>query len=149
MANLKKESQIQLRMAGIIAQLTAAARKRKGRKQITSAKCLYTLEVGQSSYTWNIGVNDDNFQEFDRGGFQPVVHNEFLVEQAMWRQGGDENDPKKDVTGSTLHRDVREDPFRLVPPLFGHCPNSDYTPPSTLVHFFSGVILPFYHFYHF
>ena len=46
-------------------------------------------------------MNDDNFQEFDRGGFQPVVHNEFLVEQAMWRQGGDENDPKKDVTGST------------------------------------------------
>ena len=33
------------RMAGIIAQLTAAARKRKDRKNITSAKCLYTLEV--------------------------------------------------------------------------------------------------------
>ena len=25
-------------------------------------------------------------QEFDREGFQPVVHNEYLVEQAMWRQ---------------------------------------------------------------
>ena len=24
---------------------------------------------------------------------------------------------------------VREDPFRLVPPLCGHCPNSNYTPP--------------------
>ena len=33
------------KMAGIIAQLTAAARKRKDRKNITSAKCLYTLEV--------------------------------------------------------------------------------------------------------
>ena len=29
---------------------------------------------------------DEDFQEFDREGFQPVVHNEFLVEQAMWRQ---------------------------------------------------------------
>ena len=29
-----------------------------------------------------------DFQEFDREGFQPVVHNEFLVEQAMWRQVG-------------------------------------------------------------
>ena len=28
----------------------------------------------------------EEFQEFDREGFQPVVHNEFLVEQAMWRQ---------------------------------------------------------------
>ena len=104
-------------MAGIIAQLTAAARKRKGRKQITSAKCLYTLEVAQSPYTWNVGVNNDNFQEFDRGGFQPVVHNEFLVEQAMWRQGGDENYDEmlqgaqrcyRDVTGSIFTHSYRE-----------------------------------------
>ena len=25
---------------------------------------------------------------------------------------------------------VREDPFNKVPPLFGHCPNSNYTPPA-------------------
>ena len=93
-------------MAGIIAQLTAAARKRKGRKQITSAKCLYTLEVAQSPYTWNVGVNDDNFQEFDRGGFQPVVHNEFLVEQAMWRQGGDENYDEMLQGAQRCYRDV-------------------------------------------
>ena len=49
----------------------------------------------------------------------------------------------------------REASFRLVPPLCEHCPNSNYTPPSrtqtgTLGHFFSGAILPFYHFvYHF
>ena len=39
-----------------------------------------------------------------------------------------------------------EDPFRWTPPTFGHCPNSDWTPPrtqpGTLGHFFSG------HFYH-
>ena len=36
------------RMAGIIAQLTAAARKRKGKKEITSAKCIHSLEVMKS-----------------------------------------------------------------------------------------------------
>ena len=48
---------------------------------------------------------------------------------------------------------IREAPFKLMPPLCGHCPNSNYTPPrtqtGTLGHFFSGAILPFYHFYHF
>ena len=42
---------------------------------------------------------------------------------------------------------LREDPFRLTPPTFGHCPNSDWTPPrtqpGTLGHFFSGHFLPF------
>ena len=37
------------RMAGIIAQLTAAARKRKGKKEITSAKCIHSLEVMPST----------------------------------------------------------------------------------------------------
>merc|ERR1712141_732129 len=23
-----------------------------------------------------------------------------------------------------------DDPFKMVPPLFGHCPNSNYTPPA-------------------
>ena len=48
---------------------------------------------------------------------------------------------------------VREAPFNKSPPLFGHCPNSNYTPPrtqtGTLGHFFSGAILPFFDFYHF
>ena len=52
-----------------------------------------------------------------------------------------------------LSQNVREAPFNKSPPLFGHCPNSIYTPPrtqtGTLGHFFSGAILPFYHFYHF
>ena len=46
---------------------------------------------------------------------------------------------------------VREAPFNKVPPLFGHCPNSNYTPPrtqtGTLGHFYQAW---FYHFfYHF
>ena len=52
-----------------------------------------------------------------------------------------------------VKKTVREAPFNKSPPLFGHCPNSIYTPPrtqtGTLGHFFSGAILPFYHFYHF
>ena len=28
--------------------------------------------------------------------------------------------------------DFREDPFSLTPPTFGHCPNSDWTPPPAL-----------------
>ena len=42
---------------------------------------------------------------------------------------------------------VREAPFNLSPPLCGHCPNSNYTPPrtqtGTLGHFFQAQ---FYHF---
>ena len=49
---------------------------------------------------------------------------------------------------------VREAPFNLSPPICGHCPNSNYTPPrtqtGTLGHFLSGAIYHFYHFsYHF
>ena len=41
----------------------------------------------------------------------------------------------------------REDPFNLLNPTFGHCPNSDWTPhPHSTGHsgaLFSGHILPF------
>ena len=45
----------------------------------------------------------------------------------------------------TSFPDVREAPLNLASPLFGHCPNSDYTSPphtqtGTLGHFFSGPI---------
>ena len=47
----------------------------------------------------------------------------------------------------TFNRSLREAPFNLSPPLFGHCPNSNYTPPrtqtGTLGHFFQAQ---FYHF---
>ena len=52
---------------------------------------------------------------------------------------------------------IREAPFNLSPPLFGHCPNSNYTPPPhSNGHsgaLFSCAILPFFTlftiFYHF
>ena len=64
------------------------------------------------------------------------------------------------VSGHRRKGAVREAPFYLSPPLFGHCPNSNYTPPphsnGHSGHFFSGAILPFftiftifYPFYHF
>ena len=33
------------------------------------------------------------------------------------------------ATENVLGKNVREDPFALTPPTFGHCPNSDWTPP--------------------
>ena len=55
-------------MAGLIAQLTAAARERKGKKDIGTNKCMYSLEP------------------FDRNGFQKEVHNEYLVEMRLWNE---------------------------------------------------------------
>ena len=53
-------------MAGLIAQLTAAARKRKQKKDIGTNKCMYSLPP------------------FDRNGFKAEVHNEYLVEMRLW-----------------------------------------------------------------
>ena len=55
-------------MAGLIAQLTAAARKRKNKKDIGTNKCMYSLEP------------------FDRNGFKKEVHNEYLVEMRTWNE---------------------------------------------------------------
>ena len=38
--------------------------------------------------------------------------------------------PRENVTHTWSWTTFREDPFRLVPPLCGHCPNSNYTPPA-------------------
>ena len=51
-------------MAGIIGQLTAAARKRKDAKIINSDKCMYTIP------------------EFDPNGFDPLVHNSYVRNRA-------------------------------------------------------------------
>ena len=50
--------------------------------------------------------------------------------------------------------EIREAPFNLSPPLFGHCPNSNYPPPPALKRalwgtFFRRDFTMFYHFYHF
>ena len=47
-------------MAGIIGQLTANARRRNDVKRIRSDKCMY------------------NIPEFDRNGFNPVIHNNYV-----------------------------------------------------------------------
>ena len=40
----------------------------------------------------------------------------------------------KSISAGTSCISLREDPFRLTPPTFGHCPNSDWTPPSPALH---------------
>ena len=47
-------------MAGIIGNMTAQARLRRGRKEITSSKCVYTLEP------------------FPMHGFRPELHNMYM-----------------------------------------------------------------------
>ena len=47
-------------MAGIIGNMTAQARLRRGRKEITSSKCVYTLEP------------------FPEHGFRPELHNMYV-----------------------------------------------------------------------
>ena len=37
---------------------------------------------------------------------------------------------------------LREAPLRLASPLFGHCPNSDYTPPPALKRALWGTFFP-------
>ena len=55
-------------MAGLIAHLTAAARRRKSKKDVGPNKCMYLLDP------------------FDRTGFRKEVHNEYLVEMKLWNE---------------------------------------------------------------
>ena len=55
-------------MAGIIAQLTRAARVRRDRRTYGTNKCMYTLEP------------------FDTNGFDARVHNKYCVQKALWEQ---------------------------------------------------------------
>ena len=47
-------------MAGIIGNMTAQARLRRGRKEVTSSKCVYSLEP------------------FPSTGFRPELHNKYV-----------------------------------------------------------------------
>ena len=60
-------------MAGIIGQLTAAARKRKDAKTINSDKCMYTIP------------------EFDPHGFDPMVHNSYVRNRARMEAEMEQN----------------------------------------------------------
>ena len=55
-------------MAGIIAQMTRAARKRRDRRTYGINKCMYTLH------------------RFDPNGFNPHIHNKYCVEKAKWEE---------------------------------------------------------------
>ena len=55
-------------MAGIIAQLTRAARVRRDRRTYGTNKCMYTLEP------------------FDTNGFDAKVHNRYCVQRAVWEE---------------------------------------------------------------
>ena len=55
-------------MAGIIAQLTRAARVRRDRHTYGANKCMYRLEP------------------FDPNGFDATVHNKYCVEKARWEE---------------------------------------------------------------
>ena len=55
-------------MAGIIAQLTRAARVRRDRRTYGTNKCMYTLEP------------------FDTNGFNATIHNKYCVQKAMWEE---------------------------------------------------------------
>ena len=56
----KKLFKQSLTMAGIIGNMTAQARLRRGRKEITSSKCVYTLDP------------------FPEHGFRPELHNKYV-----------------------------------------------------------------------
>ena len=51
-------------------------------------------------------------------------------------------------TVEVIISDLREAPFKLAPPLFGHCRNSNYTPPPALKRALWGTFFQagFYHF---
>ena len=55
-------------MAGIIAQLTRAARVRRDRRTYGTSKCMYTLDP------------------FHPNGFDASIHNKFIVQKALWEE---------------------------------------------------------------
>ena len=69
-------------MAGIIGNMTAQARLRRGRKEITSGKCVYTLDP------------------FPQHGFRPELHNKYVLVKASLARGasGQSQTPEKSKT---------------------------------------------------
>ena len=73
-------------MAGIIAQLTANARKRRGKKDITSAKCLYALEVGSVELKCNELYKTDRKTRklFFNKQILLILNNNFCFSKFSW-----------------------------------------------------------------
>ena len=68
-------------MAGIIGNMTAQARLRRGRKEITSSKCVYTLDP------------------FPEHGFRPEQHNKYVRVRA---RGDIKEDPIPEQSDTEL-----------------------------------------------
>ena len=77
----KKLFKQSLTMAGIIGNMTAQARLRRGRKEITSSKCVYTLDP------------------FPEHGFRPELHNKYVRVRA---RGDIKEDPIPEQSDTEL-----------------------------------------------
>ena len=77
-------------MAGIIGNMTAQARLRRGRKEITSSKCVYTLDP------------------FPEHGFRPELHNMYVRVRA---RRDIKEDPIPPEERNTVLKTVREISF--------------------------------------
>ena len=64
--------------------MTAQARLRRGRKEITSCKCVYTLDP------------------FPQGGFRPELHNKFVTVRASLARGGIGQDQTQEQSNTEL-----------------------------------------------
>ena len=83
-------------MAGIIGQLTANARRRKDAKRLRSDKCMY------------------NIPEFDRNGFSPVIHNNYVKNRARMegKKVGEEQEAM--VVGQEKKMVRKNEQFKII-----------------------------------
>lgn len=77
-------------MAGIIGNMTAQARLRRGRKEITSGKCVYTL---------------DPFTEL---GFRPEVHNKYVRLRASLARADTGQNQAQEQSNTAVQAAVKE-----------------------------------------
>ena len=77
-------------MAGIIGNMTAQARLRRGRKEITSGKCVYTL---------------DPFPEL---GFRPEVHNKYVRLRASLARADTGQNQAQEQSNTAVQAAVKE-----------------------------------------
>ena len=96
---------------------------------LSSSSCLL-------SRSWIISCNTRNASKIIKSG---KLYNNAREDWRFFLVGGGPN-----ITAICVWGYFREDPFRLTPPTFGHCPNSDPPPPHSTGH--SGALFfgPFF-----
>ena len=82
-------------MAGIIGNMTAQARLRRGRKEIPSCKCVYTLDP------------------FPQHGFRPELHNKYVTVRARLEDMGDSGQSQAQEQSNTEVQPAKECIFIL------------------------------------